>query len=114
MTEFTPSTTETREIRGRGVTDDLSSIWDGVGIGALRTRTDDQKAVYASRRGMKMSMANVDKSIINSRRRTRCPKRIEQSSRDWRTLREGMMEVVKKRRSGGRAAFLYSSAATGG
>ena len=59
MTVFTPSTTETREIRGKGVAEELSSMGDGVGIGTLRTRTDDQKAVYASRRGTKMSMVNI-------------------------------------------------------
>ena len=59
MTVFTPSTAETREIRGKGAPDKLSSMGDRVGIGTLRTRTDDQKAVYASRRGMKTSMVNI-------------------------------------------------------
>jgi len=32
---------------------------DGVRIGTLRTRTDDQKAVYASSRGMGTSVVNI-------------------------------------------------------
>jgi hypothetical protein len=62
MTVFTLSTTETRESRGKGAADELSSIGDGVGIGILRTRTDDQRAVYAIRRGMKMSMTDITQS----------------------------------------------------
>ena len=63
MMIFTPSTTETRESRGKGaVVVELSNMGGGVGIGTLRMRTDDQKAVYATRRGTKMSMVNISRS----------------------------------------------------
>ena len=74
MTVFTPSTTETREIMGEGAPDKLSSMGDGVGIGTLRTRTDDQKAVYASRRGMKTSMVNVTQDWAIDNRWSKSPK----------------------------------------
>ena len=55
-TVFISSITETRESKGEGVVTELKSMGPGVGIGTLKMRTDDQSAVYASRRGMKTSM----------------------------------------------------------
>jgi len=58
MALFISSTTETRERRGKGVAAELSSAGDGVGIGTRKMTIEDQRVVYASRRGMKASMVD--------------------------------------------------------
>ena len=59
MSVFISSTTETMERRGKGTYGGVGCVGDGVGIGTLKTRIDDQKVAYANGRGMKMSMVNV-------------------------------------------------------
>ena len=61
MMEFISLTTETRERRGDAVMMELRSTGDGVGIGTLKMRIEDQRVVYASRRGIKTIMVDVTK-----------------------------------------------------
>ena len=72
MTMFISSTAETREKKGEGAAAETNSPGDGVGIGTLKMRIDDQRVVYAIRRGMKTSMVGTTKSrAADSLRRMR-------------------------------------------
>lgn len=68
------STTETRESRGEGVITELKSMGPGVGIGTLKARTENQRAVYATRRGVKTSMlisrGGREETVAGERNRT--------------------------------------------
>lgn len=107
MTVFISSTTETREKRGRGVEAEASSTGDGVGIGTLKMRIEDQRVVYATRRGMKTSMVDITRSWP-TKNGTPCGIRVGRTEPvgGRRTPRAEMMKVEGKRRSGGKLDFI--------
>ena len=114
MTVFISSTTETREKRGRVVEAEASSTGDGVGIRTLKMRIEDQRIVYATRRGMKTSMVDITRSWP-TKNGTPCGIRVGRTEPvgGRRTPRAEMMKVEGKRRSGG-SWILYSPSAKKG
>ena len=88
---FISSTAETRESKGEGVVAELKSMGPGVGIGTLKTRTENQRVAYATRRWVKTSMLM---SITRERGTLQC----------WASGSR-MMKAVRKRRSGERSYF---------
>jgi len=73
MAVFISSTAETRDRREEGAATESRSTGDGVGIGTLKMRTEDQRVVYATSRGIKTSMLEIKKDrTVDYWRRARC------------------------------------------